>query len=46
MDFMSASPDAADLASESSCGMMPDDFRSVVVIGFYSSRPQTSGNWK
>src|SRR6266446_5512796 len=31
MDFMSASPDAADLASASSCGMMSEDFRFVVV---------------
>jgi len=31
MDFMSASPDAADLASASSWGMMSEDFRFVVV---------------
>src|SRR5258707_8990188 len=31
MDFMSASPDAADLARASSCGMMSEDFRFVVV---------------
>ena len=33
MDFMSASPDAADLASASSCGIRSVDFRCVVVIG-------------
>src|SRR5258708_3240330 len=31
MDFMSASPDAADLASASGWGMMSEDFRFVVV---------------
>ena len=33
MDFMRASPDEAERARASSCGMMSEDFRFVVVMG-------------